>query len=324
MVSVSDLSIPLIHLLADGQCHSGESIGRCLGVSRAAVWKRIQRLDALGLQVESVRGAGYRLSEPLDLLDAASIERELHRGGVANVHVLDGVDSTNAFLLSREVLGVSACIAEYQSAGRGRRGRQWVSPYGSNLYFSIGLEVSEGVAALEGLSLAVGVVLRSALDALNFEGVQLKWPNDLLLDGKKLGGVLVEVGGDLSGPCSIVVGVGINVAMSASALTEKIDQPWAELRCKEQGLSRTHLAQTLILKLVEALKYFPEQKFAFYRHAWLKCAAYMHEKVSVVAGRNRAEGKLVGVTDTGALQLRLDNGDLASFVGGEVSLRKVS
>ncbi len=226
----------LLLLLANGEFHSGQDLADAMGVSRTAVWKQVNRLVAdTGLAIESVRGKGYRIAGGIDLLDADQVKAALDaraRALLTRLEILDSVDSTNAEVMRGAGHGYTSgvvCSAEQQTAGRGRRGRQWVSPYASNLYLSLLWEFSQGAAALEGLSLAVGVAVARALRACAVPSVQLKWPNDVLYEGAKLGGILLEMTGDTAGNCQVVIGVGLNVAMPAAA-AGAIDQAWTDIK----------------------------------------------------------------------------------------------
>ena len=243
MIAASfDIGMPLVMaktillpLLANGEFRSGQDLATALGVSRTAVWKQLNNLAELGLEIESVKGRGYRIPGGLDLLDAAAVQAGLQpqaAGLLAQLELLEATDSTNAEVMRQLTGGAGSglvCSAEQQSAGRGRRGRQWVSPYGRNLYVSVAWEYQQGAAALEGLSLAVGVGVARALAACGLPPVQLKWPNDILYGGAKLGGILLEMTGDAAGACQVVVGVGLNVAMPAVA-AHAIEQDWTDVQ----------------------------------------------------------------------------------------------
>ncbi|HEX7025963.1 MAG TPA: biotin--[acetyl-CoA-carboxylase] ligase, partial [Gammaproteobacteria bacterium] len=222
----------LLRHMADMQFHSGESLGQALGLSRAAVWKHMQALQADGLVCEAVHGKGYRLSVPVEPLDSGVIRLALSssHADALELIVLDETDSTNGHLLARAVQRpphVLVCLAEQQTAGRGRRGRSWQSPYGTSLALSLMWRFEAGAAALAGLSLATGVVVAESLEQAGAAGLQLKWPNDLVWQGRKLGGILLEVAGDVTGPCYVVIGIGLNIATETGhAAMQSVDQPW--------------------------------------------------------------------------------------------------
>lgn len=315
----------LIDLLADGEFHSGELLGAQLHISRAAVWKRLQALIPMGIPVEKVRGRGYRIPGGLQRLSAEALRQQMTAEGVVPVGPIDiwsELDSTNAQLL-RDGTAVSGqvCLAERQTAGKGRRGRTWHSPYGRNLYLSIAWHYHQGVAVLEGLSLAVGVVLAETLQDFGLDTVQLKWPNDLLCQGQKLGGILIEVGGDVSGECKVVVGVGLNVAMSdLSDIDASIDQPWTDLKSAGLKVNRNTLCARFLARLIPLLQSFPEQTFSVYRQRWQALNAHQGARV-VLSGPGRAvPGEVLGVDERGGLRLLTGQGEQC-FSGGEISLR---
>jgi BirA family biotin operon repressor/biotin-[acetyl-CoA-carboxylase] ligase len=317
---------PLLHILADGKVHSGESLGAALGVSRAAVWKQLQKLPHYGLQLESAKGRGYCLPGGLDLLSAEAIESGLNpqaRALMAELSVLDQVDSTNARVLARLERGRghgTAMVAEQQTAGRGRRGRAWASPFASGINLSLGWQFSGGVQLLEGLSLAVGVALARALAEFNVPDVKLKWPNDVLCRGRKLAGVLLELGGDLTDRCAVVVGVGINVRLPASS-GSGIDQPWIDLsEVVPASISRNQLASAMLNQLLPLLENYPQQGFATYREQWLQLDQFAGCPVRIVSANRDWRGLACGVDISGALILQMD-GERKLFHGGEVSLR---
>ena len=317
---------PLLQLLADGEVHSGESLGEELGISRAAVWKQLQKLEPLGLRVESVKGRGYRLAGGLDLLDARSIQQQLGASAelLRELQVYDQVDSTNARVLARLESGSGhrqVVLAEQQTAGRGRRGRAWASPFASGVSISIGWQFSGGVQLLEGLSLAVGVALARALARFDVPDVRLKWPNDVWCRGRKLAGVLLELSGDLTDRCAVVVGIGLNMRMPAAA-AESIGQPWVDLAEVRPGVSRNALVAAMLDELLPMLEAYPESGFARWRDEWLALDQFAGAEVCLQSVQQRWCGIECGVDSSGALLLDID-GERKVFHGGEVSLRPV-
>lgn len=326
--------MPLVRQLADGQVHSGGDLGELLGVSRTAVWKQLKKLESLGLMVEATKGAGYKLVAPVDLLEPQRVNHftELFTSGRARLEILPAVDSTNSrvasLLLQPENTafyqqgGLVVCSAELQTAGRGRRGRSWQSPFASNLYFSLGTQVDGGIGAYEGLSLAVGVVIVEVLQSLGAQGLSLKWPNDILHNGSKLAGILIEIGGDFAGVCSLVVGVGVNCQMP-SAVGNNIDQSWSDLRAATEGennWTRSELLAKLSQALAELINTYAQVGFSGYRQRWLQWDACLHQPVVVKTVRDQQSGLCLGVDDNGALLMEV-NGQTQTFSGGEVSLR---
>lgn len=315
----------LISLLADGEFHAGNEMGALLGVSRAAVWKQIQKLQELGLDVQSVKGKGYRLSQPLELLSSDQIRAALDpavSGLLRSLDIHSQTGSTNDVAMSMAVSGAgsgSICMAEQQTAGRGRRGRHWISPFGANLYLSCVWEFFNGAAALEGLSLATGVAVAEALQALGVNGISLKWPNDVLLSESKLAGILLEMTGDPSGRCQVVLGIGVNHRMPP-ALATAIEQKWARLDDTNPGISRNTLAAMTISKVLLMLQRFQEEGFAPFQSRWQALDAYHGKDVVIKTGAVDIEGVADGVDGTGGLRILTPSG-LQVMKGGEVSLR---
>ncbi len=315
----------LFKMMSDGSFHSGESLGKTLGVSRAAIWKSLRRLEEQGFPIQRVRGKGYRMPKDAALLDLAEIRRSVPSLAEADLdwQVLDVVDSTNAHLLRQISMGCPRpllCLAEQQSAGKGRRGREWLSPYAQNIYLSLALPFSGGAQRLEGLSLLVGLVLVEALEECGFKGCALKWPNDVLLGGRKLAGILIEIAGDLTSDCMVVIGVGVNVLMDTADAT--IDQAWTSLLLSRQAgsLNRNVLIASFIRRLLPAIEIFREQGFAPFVDVWEMRDAWRGLPVRVQAGNTYTLGVEMGVDARGALRLATADGELL-LNGGEVSLR---
>ena len=222
----------LLQRLIEGPA-SGDLLARDAKVTRAAMWKRIEALRAGGLRIDAQPGRGYSLEAPVELLDADLIRaplRDATAAQLASLEVAWSLDSTNSELLRRKAPehGAAVLLAEQQTGGRGRRGRQWASPIAANLYLSLSRQFSGGLARLGGLSLVVGVAAAEALRQAGYAPVGVKWPNDLLAHGRKLGGILVEGGGEHGGPVRAVIGIGVNVHMPATAATA-ISQAWTDL-----------------------------------------------------------------------------------------------
>ncbi len=267
---MKDNTVPLklIALLANGEFHSGEQLGETLGMSRAAINKHIQTLRDWGVDVFTVPGKGYSLPEPIQLLNAEEILSQLDGGSVA---VLPVIDSTNQYLLDRigELKSGDACVAEYQQAGRGRRGRKWFSPFGANLYLSMFWRLEQGPAAAIGLSLVIGIVMAEVLRKLGADKVRVKWPNDLYLQDCKLAGILVELTGKTGDAAQIVIGAGINMAMRRVE-ESVVNQGWITLQEAGINLDRNTLAAMLIRELRAALELFEQEGSAPYLSRWEK------------------------------------------------------
>ncbi|MGN6518104.1 MAG: biotin--[acetyl-CoA-carboxylase] ligase [Dokdonella sp.] len=303
---------------------SGSALAGRLGVSRAAVWKQVERLREAGVGILAQAGSGYRLAAPLELLDEATLLRALApatRARLAELAVHWQIDSTSSELLrraDRDPRDVIVCLAEMQTAGRGRRGRRWHTPPGGGIALSLLKRFDAGMASLAGLSLAVGVAAVEALTACGIGEVALKWPNDLVARGAKLGGILVELGGDALGPCHAVIGLGLNLRLGAAA--RAIDQAAIDLAALAPDLSRTRIAASLIDHLVAALDCFAAHGFAAFAAAYARHDALDGRDVDVVRGTERRHGVARGIDARGAL--RVDFGGREEAVdAGEVSLR---
>ena len=319
----------LIALLADGEFHSGESLAGALGISRTAVWKRINRLADLGVEVESVHGKGYRLRDRVELLDERLIRGCIapeHLPALSSLVVRQSVESTNLEALQDLEAGRAGSgavyLAEQQTRGRGRRGRSWVSPYGRNIYLSLIWQFPNGVAALEGLSLALGVAVVRAIRMLGIDGALWTWPNDIVTaSGDKLGGILCEMAGDVDGLVSAVIGIGINVDMPAGAGAH-IDQAWSDLRrLAGRDVARNRLAAKIIEQCLTVMSEFAVQGFAAFREEWESLDAIRGREVVLATPAESTTGVAEGVGPTGALIISSANGR-RTFSGGEVSVRR--
>ncbi len=316
----------LLERLSDGSFHSGEELAQQLDVSRTAIWKQIESLRSIyHLEIHAVRGRGYRLASPLELLDARQITEALSMQqrkilGQLQVHI--SVDSTNSHLKKQMLQGIdsgSACLSEYQSAGRGRRGRGWVSPFGCNLYLSLYWRFERSMTEIGGVSIAVGTVLARALSE-QAANVALKWPNDVLVDGKKIAGILVDVQGAADGPVDAVIGIGVNLHLPAHA-SRQIDQPWTDLQKQaDKTVPRNQFAARLLGELLDAMQLFQRHQLSSFIPRWRQYDLYHGEQVTLFHPRRKIRGVHKGIADDGSLLLEV-NGKLCRFQSGEVSLR---
>jgi BirA family biotin operon repressor/biotin-[acetyl-CoA-carboxylase] ligase len=317
---MKDYKIPLtlVGILADGEFHSGEQLGEQLGMSRAAINKHIQTLRDWGIDVFTVPGKGYSLPAPIQLLDRDVILNQIGDGSVA---VLPVIDSTNQYLMNRigELHSGDVCIAEYQQAGRGRRGRQWFSPFGANLYLSMYWRLEQGPAAAVGLSLVIGIVMAEVLHKLGADEVRVKWPNDLYLHDRKLAGILVELTGKTGDAAQIVFGGGINLAMRNVA-TDIVNQGWINLQEAGISVDRNQLAVLLIKELRQSLRQFEQGGLATFLARWEKLDNFINRPVKLIIGEREIPGISRGINEQGALMLEQD-GIITPWVGGEISLR---
>lgn len=315
--------LQLIRLLADGTFHSGESIAFSIGISRTAVWKKIKKCIDLGVEIESVKGKGYRMLKPFEVLNREVVCKYLSPGATeqfTQIEFFEEIDSTNRHALDYvDSHGPTPyiCFAEYQTSGRGRRGRSWYSPLG-NIAFSLVWHFERGAAALEGLSLLIGLAVVRALKAEGIDGVSLKWPNDVLYSNHKLAGILLEMKGDPQGLCHVVIGVGINTALPQEI--DSIDQPFASLYDLNPKLSRNRLCAQLLNELALMVPAFFNNGFSTFKESWMRYDAYKGKKVRLLSGEREQLGIARGVSDNGALILE-EQGELREVHAGELSLR---
>jgi len=314
----------LLATLAAGPT-SGEALAARLGISRSAVHKHVEALRESGIGIDAQAGRGYALRVPCELLDAEAIRTRLTeptRALLATLEVEWIVDSSNSVLLRRTGVadGAEVLLVEGQSGGRGRRGREWRSPLAANLYLSLARRYAGGLARLGGLSLAAGVAVAEALQSLGV-AVQLKWPNDLVVDTRKLGGLLVEGGGEHAGPARAVVGLGINVRMPHDA-ARGIDQPWIDLaEIAPQSTSRNALAASVLERLLPALDTFDREGLAPFRERFAGFDALRDREVAVIGAGDALHGIALGLAEDGGLRIRMSNGELRTVLAGEVSVR---
>ncbi|MGM7284897.1 bifunctional biotin--[acetyl-CoA-carboxylase] ligase/biotin operon repressor BirA [Pseudomonas guariconensis] len=313
--------LKLLNLLKDGRFHSGQALGEAMGVSRSAVWKQLQHLESeLNLVIHKVRGRGYQLAVPLTLLESKVIH-EHGRGDHWPLWIHETIDSTNAEALRLIARGESApflVLAEQQTAGRGRRGRQWVSPFAENLYYSLVLRVEGGMRQLEGLSLVVGLAVMRTLQVFGLDAAGLKWPNDVLVGERKIAGILLELVGDPADVCHVVLGIGINVNMQSN---DRVDQQWTSMKREVGGsIDRNRLVAQLNQQLQHELARHRRYGFAAFQEEWEQANLWQGRTVSLIAGSNRIDGVMLGVDGLGALRLEVE-GVEKSFSAGELSLR---
>lgn len=323
---MSALTFRALRELADGRFHSGEIVARSLGRSRATLSEALKRVPELGIDIYSVRGKGYRLAEPLEFLDAAAIAATLRaQGSRMALQVVDEIDSTSTRLLELAAAGAASgtCLAaEWQSAGRGRRGRVWIASLGGSLTFSVLWRFERGAGHLGGLSLAVGVAVARALAEAGASRVQVKWPNDVVVDLRKLAGILVETSGEMQGPSTAVIGIGVNYRLGERTL-ERIDQPVIDVAhaCAPVP-SRSALLAALLLHLERVLAQFERDGFAGVREAWRAMHAYQGKRVRVAAANEAPfEAQVVDVAPDGALVVATGDGRQLPLASAEITLR---
>lgn len=322
----------LIKSLATGQFVSGQLLGEQLGISRTAIAKHIKALTEMGLDIYSVTGKGYKLAQPLYLLEKERImgllandlsDEASSQSSVPLIEVHSLIDSTNDYLMRRlpnQVSPGQVCLAEYQSAGRGRRGRQWISPFGSQIYLSMYWYLEQGLSAAMGLSLVTALAVSDAVKAHSGVQVQLKWPNDIYLDGVKLAGILIDLEGQALEPSHCVIGIGLNLHMPEEA-GKLIEQKWTDLQShSDVKIDRNALSAALISALRKRLKQHHQTGLTPMLDEWHAFDAFLDKRVKLITGERITHGICRGVNNQGALLLEVD-GQVKPIYGGEVSLR---
>lgn len=321
------LTTDVLMALASGEPVSGAALARTAGVTRAAIWKQIETLRHRGLPIEARVGGGYRVPWPLQLLDADAIRQRLsvpsrQRLGSLDVHW--ELDSTSSELQRRLSIpdDFQFVMAETQTAGRGRRGKPWLSPPGLNLYLSVTKRFDAGFAGLSGLSLAIGVIVMRTLEDLGIHTAGLKWPNDVLAADAKLAGVLVELSGEFQGPCAAVIGIGLNIRLPDS-LREQAAQPVTDLAalCGGAAPDRNVVAAALIERLIAGLDLFEREGFAAFVDDYAHFDLLNGQPLRVMGGRDEFHGIGAGVDARGALLVKVD-GEVRSIDSADVSVRR--
>ena len=319
----------ILAILADAQFHSGSEIAKKIGISRSAVFKQLKKLADYGLELTAISGKGYQIASAMQLLSTSEIENNLSENArrlITELEIHDYLDSTNRYLIDKaqqtDKNGL-VCFAEFQSAGKGRRGRKWVSPFGSNIYLSILWRFQNGLAGINGLSLVVGVAVVRALTDCGVENIGLKWPNDILWKNKKLAGILIEVSGEAGGPCDTVIGLGLNFYLPQLA-AQVIDQDWVDLNTilSTNACSiRNQFASMLLNQLMPMIATFEQETLDSYLEEWRTYDCMQGKIVDIHQGKQIFSGVIQGIDKNGLLLLADKHGQVKKFASGEVSFR---
>lgn len=329
LVSSAPLAQRVLRRLSDGEFHSGEALAAELDVTRAAIWKAVEQLRELGVEPEAQPNKGYRLPPGVDALDEAVINAELShsvRSAIERLEVAWCVESTNDSLLAEPHVApdrARVLLAEQQTAGRGRRGRAWLAPPGGAICLSIGWSFADMPRDLSALTLAIGVCAQRALAACGAAGVLLKWPNDLVTTTAKVGGILLELRAEASGPAYVVVGIGINIALPAAtrdAIVAAGGVPVDLRSLATAPIGRNALVAQLINECVVGLRTFRDSGFSAFHREWNSLDALRSREVTLLQGGERIRGVARGVDAHGQLLLEVA-GHVTAHASGEVSVR---
>ena len=311
-------------LLSDNQYHDGTTIGNELGITRAAVWKVIKKLQQYEVNLKSIKGKGYLLEAPLILLNETTLQNNLKR--TVQLEVLEKINSTNDYLkqYAAENKAIRACLAEMQTQGKGRLNRQWHSPFGKNINFSLLYPFQKDISELSGLSLVVGLAICRAIeDTLSLKCVlSVKWPNDILVDGQKISGTLIEIQGESNGSCQVIIGIGINVNLE-TANSEQINQPWTSLLgLTGHHIDRNHISSALIDILIDYIERFSQQGLDAFIDEWQERDSLLGNPVKVASGRQNYSGIGFGINQQGHFLLKMPDNTVKAFASGDTSIVK--
>lgn len=327
---MSNLLFSILTDLSDGQFHSGEAIAKKHNISRVSVWNTLSQADSIGIDIFSVRGKGYRLSQPITILETKKIEKAIgEESNWFNIEVNNVLDSTNTVLMNKASRGhphASCLAANIQTSGKGRRGRRWISALGQNLTFSFLWRFNQGAASLSGLSLVVGTAIIRALKKIGLHKALLKWPNDVLVlhEGlyKKLAGTLIELQGDMEGKSLAVIGIGLNLDLSKKQL-EKIDQEAIDLKtCLNEIINPNELLAIIIKELAQVLSDFESGGFNVIKDEWKNSHAFQDKVISLTKGDGQIiNGRVSDINNDGSIVIYTEKGH-ETFTEGEISINK--
>ena len=312
----------IVKLLNDGEFHDGTSVGKQFSMTRAGIWKTIKKLQDYGVEIKSAKGKGYRLVEPLILLDKNAIKKSLKNK--IKIEVLESISSTmDYFKNNTDHKNIQACLAELQTAGRGRFNRHWQTPFAQNISLSLCYPFAKDISQLAGLSTVIGLSICQTLKnyALT-KPLKLKWPNDIIYADKKLGGVLIEIEAESNGWCHAIIGIGLNVNLQHQQ-QPSISQPWTSLReASGQYIDRNILSAELINDLLKNLEFFSESGLKGFMQEW-ETYDYLQEKIITLTILNKKiTGVAKGISPQGHLLLQQKDGEVIECSSGNASIAK--
>lgn len=318
----------LLFLLCDGNFHSGAQLGEALGLTRSAIWKLVKKMSDFGLTIEAITNKGYRIPGGVSLLEknkVLSFVETHHQRSLEALEIFDSISSTNDYLLQIRPPINTACFAETQTAGRGRRGRSWISPFAKNIYLSLLWTFPSDPSVLTGLSLAIAVSLVETLRTFGIvKNLGIKWPNDILSDHQKLAGILVEIAGEAQSNCHAVIGIGVNVDMGSHPKADHIGQTWTDLRTLyEAPIDRNQIAGLLLNDLIKNVEVYQTLGFSAFIERWQQLDLTENKPVSIITPTHTITGIGRGIHKNGQFMIENESGVIQYFSSGEVSLRLV-
>lgn len=316
--------IKVCELLSDNQYHDGTSIGNELGITRAAVWKVIKKLQQYDVDLKSIKGKGYLLETPLILLNEKNLQNDINQ--TVQLEVLEKINSTNDYLkhFTSQNKTIRVCLAEMQTQGKGRLNRQWHSPFGKNINFSLLYPFQKDISELSGLSLVVGLAICRAIEnILHLKSLlSVKWPNDISVNGQKISGTLIEIQAESNGSCQAIIGVGINVNLE-QATSEQINQPWTSLsQLTGHYIDRNLLSSALIQNLIEYIERFSQLGLNVFIDEWQERDALFGNLVEVASARKKYKGMGYGINQQGHFLLKMPDNAVKAFASGDASIVK--
>lgn len=320
---LSSTILKVLDILNDGSVHTGSDISATLGISRTAVWKIIQRLKKYNVDIQS-QHQGYRLNFPLILFDKQKIESLLKEPRIT-LEIFENIPSTSDYLTNKTSLkNINVCLAEYQSRGRGRLGRAWLSPFGQNIYCSFSYIFNKDMSEMSGLSLVIGILTVRALESLSPKlKFLLKWPNDIYLNNQKMGGILINLIAEAHGSCTAIMSMGLNINMKDRELAG-VNQPWTSLEhALNEKLDRNMIIVRIIQSILKGMDVFQEKGIEPFLLEWKQYDLLENKKVSINTGTEIVSGLAKGINPQGCLLLELPSGNLEKFSCGDAMLLKI-
>jgi BirA family biotin operon repressor/biotin-[acetyl-CoA-carboxylase] ligase len=316
---LSSTTLGLLNILNDGQRHAGTEIAKALGISRMAIWKVVQRLKTYNIEIKSEH-LGYRLENPLFLLEKSKIQKHLHKD--VTLDIFESLPSSNDYLKNlTSTTSPHICLVEHQTNGRGRLGRSWASPFGRNIYCSMSYVFKKDISEMAGLSLVVGILTAKALETVDQRfKPHLKWPNDIYLEGKKVGGILIDLIAEANGTCKAILGIGLNVNMKGIPLKDV--ENWICLEeLVDKTLDRNQVVGEIINSLFKGMETFASQGLVSFLPDWKRLDFLDNKKVTLTSGQEVHSGIAKGISPQGYLTLELPQG-LKQFSYGDTRLLK--